>query len=123
LYVQLKDDKVKQSFKPNTWTPMLLNGQDAINPTKEGNCFWEAQLHLTLPKTGRPTYVKINFSRDYKGKNDTTGTNTYAVPADVTSVQFTLFGSLKQNLVHLSLVWFTTTANQALFQRLDSSKE
>jgi hypothetical protein len=34
--------------------------------------------------------VKINFSRDYKGKNDTTGTNTYAVPADVTSVQFTL---------------------------------
>jgi hypothetical protein len=70
LYVQLKDDKVKQSFKPNTWTPMLLNGKDAINPTKEGNCFWEAQLHLTLPKTGRPTYVKINFSRDYKGKND-----------------------------------------------------
>jgi hypothetical protein len=90
LYIQLKDDKVKQSFKPAVWTPMLLNGQDAIDPTKEGNCFWEAQLHLTLPKTGRPTYVKMNFSRDYKGKNDTTGTNTYAVPADVTSVQFTL---------------------------------
>jgi len=90
LYTQLKDDKVKQSFKPNAWTPMVLNGKDAIDPTSEGNCFWEAQLHLTLPKTGRPTYVKMNFSRDYKSKNDTTGTNTYAVPADVTSVQFTL---------------------------------
>jgi hypothetical protein len=45
---------------------------------------------LTLPKIGRPTYVKMNYSRDYKGKNDTTGTNTYAIPADVESVQFTL---------------------------------
>jgi hypothetical protein len=69
---------------------MVLNGKDAIDPTSEGNCFWESQLHITLPKTGRPTYVKMNYSRDYKGKNDTTGTNTYAVPADVTSVQFTL---------------------------------
>jgi hypothetical protein len=91
LYIQWKDDKNKQSFKPNVWTPMVLNGKDAIDPTKEGHCFWEAQLHLTLPKTGRPTYVKMNYSRDYKGKNDTTGTNTYAVPEDVTSVQFTLF--------------------------------
>jgi hypothetical protein len=69
---------------------MILNGKDAIVPTQEGHCFWEAQLHLTLPKTGRPTYVKMNYSRDYKGKNDTTGTNTYAIPADVESVQFTL---------------------------------
>jgi hypothetical protein len=69
---------------------MVLNGKDAIDPTSEGNCFWESQLHITLPKTGRPTYVKMNYSRDYKGKNDTTGTNTYAVPANVTSVQFTL---------------------------------
>ncbi len=38
---------------------MVLNGKDAIDPTEEGHCFWEAQLHLTLPKTGRPTYVKI----------------------------------------------------------------
>ena len=90
MYIQLKDDKVKQSFKPNAWTPMVLNGKDAIDPTSEGNCFWEAQLHLTLPKTGRPTYVKMNYSRDYKGKNDTTGTNTYAIPEDVESVQFTL---------------------------------
>jgi len=90
LYIQWKDDKVKQSFKPNAWSPMVLNGKDAIDPTSEGNCFWESQLHLTLPKTGRPTYVKMNYSRDYKGKNDTTGTNTYAVPADVTSVQFNL---------------------------------
>ncbi len=64
MYVQLKDDKVKQSFKPNVWTPMVLNGQDAIDPTREGNCFWEAQLHLTLPITGRPTYVKMNYSID-----------------------------------------------------------
>jgi hypothetical protein len=69
---------------------MVLNDKDAIDPTSEGNCFWEAQLHLTLPKTGRPTYVKMNYSRNYKKENDTTGTNTYAVPADVTSVQFTL---------------------------------
>ena len=90
MYVQWKDDKVKQSFKPKKWQPMVLNGKDAITPTEEGHCFWEAQLHLTLPKTGRPTYVKMNYSRDYKGKNDTTGTNTYAIPADVESVQFTL---------------------------------
>ena len=90
MYVQWKDDKVKQSFKPKKWQPMVLNGKDAITPTQEGHCFWEAQLHLTLPKTGRPTYVKMNYSRDYKGKNDTTGTNTYAIPADVESVQFTL---------------------------------
>jgi len=90
MYIQWKDDKVKQSFKPKKWQPMVLNGKDAITPTQEGHCFWEAQLHLTLPKTGRPTYVKMNYSRDYKGKNDTTGTNTYAIPADVESVQFTL---------------------------------
>jgi hypothetical protein len=90
MYIQEKDDKVKQSFKPKKWQPMVLNGKDAIVPTQEGKCFWEAQLHLTLPKTGRPTYVKMNYSRDYKGKNDTTGTNTYAIPADVESVQFTL---------------------------------
>jgi hypothetical protein len=90
MYIQWKDDKVKQSFKPKKWQPMILNGKDAITPTEEGHCFWEAQLHLTLPKTGRPTYVKMNYSRDYKGKNDTTGTNTYAIPADVESVQFTL---------------------------------
>ena len=90
MYIQWKDDKVKQSFKPKKWQPMVLNGKDAITPTEEGHCFWEAQLHLTLPKTGRPTYVKMNYSRDYKGKNDTTGTNTYAIPADVESVQFTL---------------------------------
>ena len=90
MYIQEKDDKVKQSFKPKKWQPMILNGKDAIVPTQEGKCFWEAQLHLTLPKTGRPTYVKMNYSRDYKGKNDTTGTNTYAIPADVESVQFTL---------------------------------
>ena len=90
MYIQWKDDKVKQSFKPKNWQPMVLNGKDAITPTQEGHCFWEAQLHLTLPKTGRPTYVKMNYSRDYKGKNDTTGTNTYAIPADVESVQFTL---------------------------------
>ncbi len=90
MYIQEKDDKVKQSFKPKKWQPMVLNGKDAIVPTQEGKCFWEAQLHLTLPKTGRPTYVKMNYSRDYKGKNDTTGTNTYAIPADIESVQFTL---------------------------------
>jgi hypothetical protein len=90
MYIQWKDDKVNQSFKPKKWQPMVLNGKDAITPTQEGHCFWEAQLHLTLPKTGRPTYVKMNYSRDYKGKNDTTGTNTYAIPADVESVQFTL---------------------------------
>ena len=90
MYIQWKDDKVKQSFKPKKWQPMVLNGKDAITPTEEGHCFWEAQLHLTLPKTGRPTYVKMNYSRDYKGKNDTTGTNTYAIPADIESVQFTL---------------------------------
>lgn len=90
MYIQWKDDKKPQSFKPKVWTPMVLNGKDAINPTEAGHCHWEAQLHLTLPKTGRPTYVKINFSRDYKGKNDTTGTNTFAVPENVTSVQFTL---------------------------------
>ena len=90
MYIQWKDDKVKQSFKPKKWQPMILNGKDAITPTEEGHCFWEAQLHLTLPKTGRPTYLKMNYSRDYKGKNDTTGTNTYAIPADVESVQFTL---------------------------------
>ena len=43
-----------------------------------------------MPKTGKPTYVKMNFSRDYKGKNDTTGTNTYAIPTGVDSIQFTL---------------------------------
>jgi hypothetical protein len=90
MYIQEKDDKVKQSFKPKKWQPMVLNGKDAIVPTQEGKCFWEAQIHLTLPKTGRPTYVKMNYSRDYKGKNDTTGTNTYAIPADIESVQFTL---------------------------------
>jgi len=90
MYIQLKDDKNKQSFKPKVWTPMLFDGQDSIKPTEDGHCFWEAQLHLDLPKTSRPTYVKINFSRDYKGKNDTTGTNTFVVPADVASVQFAL---------------------------------
>jgi hypothetical protein len=90
LYVQWKDDKNKQSFTPNKWSPMVLNGKDAIDPDQAGHCFWEAQLHLTLPKTGRPTYVKMNYSRDYKGKNDTTGTNTFAVPDDISSVQFTL---------------------------------
>ena len=90
MYVQWKDDKNKQTFKPNKWTPMVLNNKDAIDPTEEGHCFWESQLHLTLPETGRPTYVKINYSRDYKGKNDTTGTNTFAVPDGLASVQFTL---------------------------------
>jgi hypothetical protein len=69
---------------------MIFDKKDAIVPTEEGKCFWEAQLHLTLPKTGRPTYVKMNFSRDYKGRNDTTGTNTYAIPTGVESIQFTL---------------------------------
>jgi hypothetical protein len=90
MYIQWKDDKNKQSFKPKQWQPMLFDKKDAIVPTEEGKCFWEAQLHLTLPKTGRPTYVKMNFSRDYKGKNDTTGTNTYAIPTGVESIQFTL---------------------------------
>jgi hypothetical protein len=90
MYVQWKDDKVPQQFAPKKWQPMVLSGKDAIVPTEKGHCFWEAQLHLTLPKTGRPTYVKMNFSRDYKGKNDTTGTNTFAVPTGLTSVQFTL---------------------------------
>ncbi len=90
MYVQWKDDKNKQFFKPKVWTPMLFDSKDAINPTEDGHCFWEAQLHLSLPKTGRPTYVKINFARDYKGKNDTTGTNTYAVPDDIESIQFAL---------------------------------
>ncbi len=90
MYIQWKDDKNKQSFKPKVWTPMLFDKKDAIVPTEEGKCFWEAQLHLTLPKTGRPTYVKMNFSRDYKGRNDTTGTNTYAIPTGVESIQFTL---------------------------------
>jgi hypothetical protein len=90
MYIQWKDDKNKQSFKPKVWTPMLFDKKDAIVPTEAGKCFWEAQLHLTLPKTGKPTYVKMNFSRDYKGKNDTTGTNTYAIPTGVESIQFTL---------------------------------
>jgi hypothetical protein len=90
MYIQWKDDKVKQSFKPKKWQPMILNKKDAIIPTQEGHCFWEAQLHLTLPKTGRPTYVKMNYSRDYKGKNDTTGTNTYAIPDGIESIQLTL---------------------------------
>ena len=90
MYIQWKDDKNKQSFKPKVWTPMLFDKKDAIVPTEEGKCFWEAQLHLTLPKTGRPTYVKMNYSRDYKGKNDTTGTNTYAIPTGLESIQFTL---------------------------------
>jgi hypothetical protein len=83
MYIQWKDDKNKQSFKPKKWQPMLFDKKDAIVPTEAGKCFWEAQLHLTLPKTGRPTYVKMNFSRDYKGKNDTT-------PTGVESIQFTL---------------------------------
>ena len=90
MYIQWKDDKNKQCFKPKVWTPMLFDKKDGIVPREAGKCFWEAQLHLTLPKTGKPTYVKMNFSRDYKGKNDTTGTNTYAIPTGVESIQFTL---------------------------------
>ena len=41
MYIQWKDDKVKQSFKPKKWQPMILNGKDAIVPV--------SYTHLTLP--------------------------------------------------------------------------
>jgi hypothetical protein len=89
LYIQLKDEKI-QWFTPDDWHLMKFGSKDTVKCELTSHGIWAAQLHLTLPKTGGPTWVKMQYSRDPKGTNDTTGTTTHAISPDgPTSLQLT----------------------------------
>jgi hypothetical protein len=81
MYIQLKDEKA-QVFKPQVWTLMKFGRKNAVKCDLTSHGIWVAQLHLTLPKTGGPTWVKMQYSRDPHGANDTTGTTTHAISPD-----------------------------------------
>jgi hypothetical protein len=78
---------VVQTFDPGEWVE-LTPGQ--IRPPEVETLHWLAQLHLTLPDIGRPSYVKLQFCRHDGDTLDTTGTTTFGIPAALTSWQGTL---------------------------------
>ena len=90
MYVQLKDDKKIQVFKPREWQLMKFGRNDTIKCELTSHGIWAAQLHLTVPPNSGLSYVKMQYSRDPKGVNDTTGTTTHAIdPNGPKSLQLT----------------------------------
>jgi hypothetical protein len=84
MYVQLLSDK-DQMLTPDDWHLLRFGKylkKRAIKCDLTSHGLWVTQLHLELPKIGAPTWVKIQFIRDPFGKQDTTGTNTYAISPD-----------------------------------------
>jgi hypothetical protein len=84
MYFQLLSDK-DQTLSANVWHLLRFGNnlnQRTIKCNLTSHGLWVTQLHLKLPKIGAPTWVKIQFIRDPFGKQDTTGTNTYAISPD-----------------------------------------
>jgi hypothetical protein len=84
MYVQLLSDK-DQMLTPNDWHLFRFGptlNQTTIKCDLTSHGLWVSQLHLQLPKTNGPTWVKLQFIRDPFGIQDTTGTNTYAISPD-----------------------------------------
>ncbi len=84
MYVQLKSEK-DQWLTPDDWHLMKFgkfSRKRAVKCELTSHGLWVAQLHLKLPKTGGPTWVKMQFIRDPFGKQDTTGTTTHAISPD-----------------------------------------